>query len=323
VSQGLSERRAAAGPLVFLPGLALSIAIHSLYNHLLFNPAPRHLHHPGHHALMLVAVYERSEGAMRSWLGHRTRQRRGAPGADPQRRGERVPHRGVSRVASPPLRRAILADMLCLLQIHLELSIRAKGTLIARAAGIDLPHRPGCPGSPGRAPLSRRLDRGAPGAWPWSPFSTPEHATCGKSTSSNAERVGLQNPDHMFAVRRRPVLPCERAKAPNPSVFWEERPWASSPSNLISVSTEQDTDVRSSTFARNAAPGSGIRPPAPATSRTRYPYIATVGLRAVPSAWGLASRTVPNPYPTTVSFHGRSRSRTSAGERRSLARNTR
>jgi len=74
------------------------------------------------------------------------------------------------------------------------------------------------------------------------------------------------------------------------------------PSNLISVSTEQDTDVRSSTFARNAAPGSGIRPPAPATSRTRYPYIATVGLRAVPSAWGLASRHGAEPIPDNCEF---------------------
>ena len=33
----------------------------------------------------------------------------------------------------------VLADMLCLLQIQLELKIRAKGILMAREAGIDLP----------------------------------------------------------------------------------------------------------------------------------------------------------------------------------------
>ena len=32
----------------------------------------------------------------------------------------------------------VVADMLCLLQIHLELSLRAKGVLIARAAGLDV-----------------------------------------------------------------------------------------------------------------------------------------------------------------------------------------
>jgi hypothetical protein len=33
----------------------------------------------------------------------------------------------------------VVADMLCLLRIHLELSLRAKGILIARAAGVEVP----------------------------------------------------------------------------------------------------------------------------------------------------------------------------------------
>jgi hypothetical protein len=33
---------------------------------------------------------------------------------------------------------SVVADMLCLLQIHLELSMRAKGMLIARAAGVEV-----------------------------------------------------------------------------------------------------------------------------------------------------------------------------------------
>jgi hypothetical protein len=33
----------------------------------------------------------------------------------------------------------VVADMLCLLRIHLELSIRAKGMLLARSVGVDLP----------------------------------------------------------------------------------------------------------------------------------------------------------------------------------------
>jgi hypothetical protein len=34
---------------------------------------------------------------------------------------------------------AAVADMLCLLRIHLELSIRAKGLLLARESGFDVP----------------------------------------------------------------------------------------------------------------------------------------------------------------------------------------
>ena len=33
----------------------------------------------------------------------------------------------------------VVADLFCLLTIHLELSLRAKGMLIARAAGVEVP----------------------------------------------------------------------------------------------------------------------------------------------------------------------------------------
>ncbi len=36
----------------------------------------------------------------------------------------------------------VVADMLCLLRIHLELSIRAKGLLIARSVGVEVPLEP-------------------------------------------------------------------------------------------------------------------------------------------------------------------------------------
>src|SRR5205823_1587985 len=40
----------------------------------------------------------------------------------------------LSRLPGP-----VVADMLCYLRIHLELSLRAKGILIAREAGVELP----------------------------------------------------------------------------------------------------------------------------------------------------------------------------------------
>ena len=40
----------------------------------------------------------------------------------------------MSRLPGP-----VVADMLCYLRIHLELSLRAKGILIAREAGVELP----------------------------------------------------------------------------------------------------------------------------------------------------------------------------------------
>ena len=139
VSQGLSERRAAAGFLPFLPGLALSIGIHSLYNHLLFNPLLATSTILVVTPLLLVAIYERSERATRAWLGM-------GLDSDVERlelilSGDER-HTPIGEYLESLRHRfegPILADMLCLLRIHLELGIRAKGTLIARAAGLDLP----------------------------------------------------------------------------------------------------------------------------------------------------------------------------------------
>jgi hypothetical protein len=139
VSQGLSERRAAPGLVPFLPGLAISIVLHSLYNHLLFNPLLATSTILVLTPLLLVAAYERSEHAMRSWLG-------AGLDSDIERlelilSGEER-HTPIGEYLESLRHRfegTVLADMLCLLRIQLELGIRAKGTLIARAAGFDLP----------------------------------------------------------------------------------------------------------------------------------------------------------------------------------------
>jgi hypothetical protein len=89
--------------------------------------------------LLLFVVFERSENATRDWLG---------VGFDSDVEllelilsGEihdtKVGHYLESLKHRFP--GAVVADMLCLLQIYLELSLRAKGILIARAAGLDVP----------------------------------------------------------------------------------------------------------------------------------------------------------------------------------------
>jgi protease PrsW len=139
VSRDLSERRPGLGPAAFLPGLGLGIVLHSLYNHLLFNPLLATAALLVTMPLLLVAVYEHSERATRAWLGVGLDE-------DVDRlelilSGEER-HTPIGEYLESLRHRfegPILADMLCLLRVHLELAIRAKGTLIARAAGLDLP----------------------------------------------------------------------------------------------------------------------------------------------------------------------------------------
>ena len=139
LSQNLSERRGGPRPAVFLPGLAIAVIAHSLYNHLLFNPLLATSAILIAMPVLLVVVYERSERATRDWLGTGldsdverlelilSGEERGSPIGEYL---DSLRHR---------FEGAVLADMLCLLRIHLELSIRAKGLLIVRAAGLDLP----------------------------------------------------------------------------------------------------------------------------------------------------------------------------------------
>lgn len=142
LAKDLSDRHRSKALRFLLPGLALAFSVHSLYNHLLLSPLIAT-------ALLIVAmpifvviVFERSERATHDWLGvgldgdaERLEQilggeLRGTPIGD---------YLESLRTRFPGL---VLADMLSLLRIHLELSLRAKGILIARAAGVDLPPDP-------------------------------------------------------------------------------------------------------------------------------------------------------------------------------------
>ena len=91
---------------------------------------------------MVALVYRSSEGATRQWMGE---------GFDDDTElletilsGEVTRSRVGEYLESLKSRfpGELVADMLCLLRIHLELSIRAKGVLLARKAGFTLPPDP-------------------------------------------------------------------------------------------------------------------------------------------------------------------------------------
>jgi hypothetical protein len=87
----------------------------------------------------MIVVFERSERATRDWLGTgldldmELLELVMSEGVSDTRVG-RYLHALRERFEGP-----VVADMLCLLRIHLELSVRAKGMLIARAAGVEVP----------------------------------------------------------------------------------------------------------------------------------------------------------------------------------------
>ena len=125
-----------------IPGLATAMVIHSLFNHFFLNPLLSTI-------LILVllpavtlVIFRESEKATRSWLGI---------GFDSDRELLEMITSGVlaeNKVGQylqsleNRFRGETVADMLCYLRLHLELSVRAKGLLLMREAGFEVPPDP-------------------------------------------------------------------------------------------------------------------------------------------------------------------------------------
>ena len=142
VSRTLHDRRDAFRLHLVLPGLAVAVVLHSLYNHFLLHPLLAT-------ALIVlvvpplsVAVFQRSERETSAWLG---------AGFDTDQELLRAVRTG--QVAGTPAGQylttvrsrftpEVIVDMMCLLRLHAELAIRAKGVLMMREAGFDAPPDP-------------------------------------------------------------------------------------------------------------------------------------------------------------------------------------
>ena len=133
------EQATKASALHFLPGFVAAVLLHSGFNHLSHAPLIATL------ATMLTLpplqwlVFERSEQALRDWIGH---------GFDADAHLLELIGSG-SFATSPPgrylasLKRSLpgplLADALCYLRLFTELALRAKGMLMMRENGFEPP----------------------------------------------------------------------------------------------------------------------------------------------------------------------------------------
>lgn len=139
VAIGLSERHPRLRLLVFLPGLLVAVALHSLWNALTAQPGVAVLT-----MLVLVPVliglsFWRSERGLEGWLNENfdadvEMLALLGGGAFLNSRPGQYLQTLRERFDGP-----IVADMLCFLRLHTELAIRAKSELLLREAGIDQP----------------------------------------------------------------------------------------------------------------------------------------------------------------------------------------
>jgi len=135
-ARALSESRLTLSWRIWLPGLMAAILVHSFFNRMLNKPVLATVVIMVVLPLLMRWVYKVGEDRLRRWLGH---------GFD--RDTELLALINEGQVRETPLGRYLVslrgsfrpdtvADMLCLLRLQAELSIRAKGILLLREHGL-------------------------------------------------------------------------------------------------------------------------------------------------------------------------------------------
>lgn len=140
MSQALTERTIGINPLMLIPGYAIAVAIHALFNHMIFispvlSAAVVLLVVP----LIFQLVYAKNSKAMHQWLQ-----------LDFDADADLIEQINSNQFSETPIGRylselqakfsgPVVVDMLCYLRLYTELALRAKGLLMMRENGIDLP----------------------------------------------------------------------------------------------------------------------------------------------------------------------------------------
>lgn len=139
ISVTLYERRPNASLYLLLPGFLTAVVLHSGFNILLVRPALAALATTLALPLVIYLVFQNSERALRDWLDEDLDSKvqlldliHGGTFLDS--------HVGrMLRALRDRFRGEDLADMLCLLRLHGELALRAKGVLLLRESGLEEP----------------------------------------------------------------------------------------------------------------------------------------------------------------------------------------
>ncbi len=142
LGRSVADRRGSEKWIVFVPGIAVAIVIHAIYNYFILPPAISTLIMMIVFPTFIVVVFERSEQALKEWLGMDLDSDMTI--LEMIRSGHFLASKVGQYLQSLKSYFAgeILADMLCYIRLHVELAIKAKGLLMIREAGFE--EDPGC-----------------------------------------------------------------------------------------------------------------------------------------------------------------------------------
>lgn len=145
VSASLTEIRGSRSNLVFLPGIAIAIFIHVLYNQPLLRPVTSAVIILLTLPAAMAFIFWRSDKALEKWLGTKLDKdidllQMISSGTFSSSRAGKYLH-SLENIFQPE----VLGDMLCYIQLSLELSARAKGDLLRREMGFPVTEDPELP----------------------------------------------------------------------------------------------------------------------------------------------------------------------------------
>jgi RsiW-degrading membrane proteinase PrsW (M82 family) len=146
LSANRTEIQSSRSPLIYLPGLSIAVGIHLLYNQPLLRPVTSAVVVLLTLPSAMAFIFWRSEAALEKWLGAKLDkdidllQMITSGTFSSSRAGKYL--RSLESTFAPE----VLGDMLCYVQLSLELSARAKGDLLRREMGFPVTRDPDLPG---------------------------------------------------------------------------------------------------------------------------------------------------------------------------------
>ncbi len=145
ISSNLAEIRGTASAAVFAPGLAAAICIHVLYNQALLPPVYAAVVILVALPVLLSFIFWRSERALENWVG--TRLDKDIDLLEMMTTGKFIASHAGKYLQSlkNTFDSEIVGDILCYLQLSLELSAHAKGDLLRREMGFPVTGDPELP----------------------------------------------------------------------------------------------------------------------------------------------------------------------------------
>jgi RsiW-degrading membrane proteinase PrsW (M82 family) len=142
ISVYLSESRHWRGARRFAPGLAVSMILHSLFNQSVLSPAGSTAATIAGLTLIFMVVFYFSERSLHRWLGGKLDQDIDMIAMIASGEFKQTPQGSYLMSLNDAFPPEVRGDMLNLLHLSLELSTRAKGDLMRREAGLEVPPDP-------------------------------------------------------------------------------------------------------------------------------------------------------------------------------------